>query len=416
MIMLFSLKRIFHNIRRRFGVYLIFMLEFAVGVAMLSSALNVVFSLQKDLDETREKTSEAIVIVYHETDFSPFSFMDEKLITPWEEDIAISYDAYLRAEKTYGEDLELRYTLKTDNMFVPVFENNSSKISYSSYLSVYYINNAKFRKIFGTDMEPGKIYAGEEAFAELNKLLDYSKKPGCVLGKDEDYPWSFYFTDGKLTYFDGREIELVPAPPTEQEVFMDVADVPKKYLPKVSAMICVPIEEFRTYRDVVRRNFNPYNNYWETIEIVEDNTDEDGKRAVTTRQKPHYQQPNFTAFLSVKYKSDDADVNIIPSLITELNSTKPELEFSMNEEVLKLQQLMDSYDQLLTTQIIRSAGVLLIVVLGTTGLLLIFLYQRKKQMAVSIAYGSTKGTAFRGAFLGNSADNRLRNGAWAFRP
>lgn len=226
-------------------------------------------------------------------------------------------------------------------------------------------------------------------------FLAYSEDSKYLIGREDDYPQPFIVKDGKLAYCDGRDFEIAPQPTTDRKHFINEEDVNPDFPPgTLSQMVFVPIEEFRVYRDTVRRNFNPYNNYWEEIEVLEDTTDEDGIGTTTVRKKPHYQQPGVRSVLSVELKSDDADVNIIPSLISFLNSSTIDKEFSMNEEVLRLQAVIDDFHQVLIMQIVRASAVLMIVVLGTTGLFLIFLYRRKKQMAVSIAYGSTKARLF----------------------
>lgn len=124
--MAFSLKRVFHNIRRHAGVYLIFIVGFAIGTAVLACSLNVQLSLNSDLKAEREKMlGEKIgVMVFTKgaVNSSPKSIPEL-----WEDGIDISYDTYLSLEKMYGDDLNLIFfTYNNFEQFISSRDENGN--------------------------------------------------------------------------------------------------------------------------------------------------------------------------------------------------------------------------------------------------------------------------------------------------
>lgn len=69
--MTFFCKRVFHNLLRHLGVYLVFLLEFALGTAILSGTLSVVLSLRRDLRAEQQKLAEGTIGVVRYTQSAP---------------------------------------------------------------------------------------------------------------------------------------------------------------------------------------------------------------------------------------------------------------------------------------------------------------------------------------------------------
>lgn len=365
--MAFSCKRIFHNIRHHLGVCFIFIVEFAIGVAILGGTINIFLSLQRDLKAEQEKMAGKQIGV----SVLRKGQADDTWSIPWEEQIPISYDTYLESETLYGEDLKISYTLQ--GSFVDgVWDGHYSKDTEVDfiYFDAWFVNDAFFEDLFGIPMEPGKIYAGEKAYDNLIRYRDYHANPKYIYGKSS-YPEMLTIENGKFCLSKNHTYELTPAPPSENEyIKINGAYFVESDYPLITDCVFIPLEEFPIYREVLRQEFDPYNHQEGDV------------------------TPDFSSQLSVEYKSADVNANIVPELLDYLMNQNKDYEFMIDQDLMALQRKADSIEQTIMQMIMVSSFILLIVVLGTTGLFLIFLYRRKKQMAISIAYGSTTARLF----------------------
>lgn len=371
--MIFSLKRIFHNIKRHLGVYLIFILCFAIGVSVLVGTVNVQLSLKDDLKAEQEKMAEEKIGVYASAKGGPQSFEEEER-KPWEERINITYETYLLLEKIYGDDLKLFYFLQNDfGDWIWTSDGKDYTCIDSVFIRVLYVNNAFFENLFGVPMEPGKVYAGKEAYDSLVRYKNYHANPQYIYDIPS-YPNMVSVENGEIC-FNGKPVTFADLPPCEEEYI--TLNIPKPYtsldfetFPQISNSVFLPLEEFADYAELLRREYDQF------------------------AHEPDEPKPFFVTDLSFEYKSTNIDVNTVPGMLDYLMSQKTNCEFRIEESLLELQRKADSIEQTILLLMTISSFMLLIVVLGSIGLLQIYLYRRKKQMAVSIAYGSTAARLF----------------------
>lgn len=351
--MQYSIRRIFHNIRLHLGVYLIFILEFAIGIAILSGTLTVLVSLQKDLDAEREKMmADKIRVVY-----SPPLGVDysEDRLKNWEEQIIITDDTFYELEKRYGNSMKLNYYIKTHN----------DEFMVVTWDTVF-VSDDMFESLFGFPMEEGKMYAGEDIYDDVVNYKDFIQKKNKVsydtlilrpvvwVENDE-----YVLSKKNIYQLEKAPMCSIEALPSGQAVSLE------EYWTKTAKCLYVPLKEFPTYLDLLRREYHPIN-------VTENSL-----------------TPNFQTALSVEYRDKDFDVNLFPDMLSFLMERNNKYEFTADMSVLQLQYTADSLDGKISDMIAISICVLFVVILGTTGLFLIYLYRRKRQMAVSIAYGST---------------------------
>lgn len=235
---------------------------------------------------------------------------------------------------------------------------------------VLFVNEAFFESFFGVPMEKGKVYAGDDVFEITEQAKAYQADPKYIFDV-EPYPDAVSVENGEVC-LNGEPVTLTPLPQCDEEYVM-LSEPPPIFLeacPKVSDSIFVSLDELPAYLERVRREYKP------------------------EEHKEGEEIPWLNIDLSFEYKSADCDVNIVPNMLDYLMSRNLDREFTLQQDMLLLQRQADAIEQTVIMLMTISSFLLLIVLLAAVGLLQIYLYRRKKQMAVCAAYGSTAARLF----------------------
>lgn len=408
--MLYSLTRIFHNLKRHFPVYLLFSLQFAIGILILCSTLNVLITLQKDLKAKQEEMEvgnalEIITNAYAQDDIP-------SIPTSMNQCMGVSYDIYLKLAEKYKEDFTFQYGVDTSHISAAVFNTEDESFQLIPPINVWFVNEEVFQDYFDTPMNRDTMYAGENAYAALLQIKEWTSKPEQYSFMDvpDNVLW---VENGEYTVAHKDVYQLSPMPPTEKK------DI-KASLPSTWFMHNADAVEGVDYVTVTLSDcvFLPLSSLPTLEEFIDTLPwqDEEFKQSCGTMGPYHN-------LLKVQFKNQNFKTETLSELLsylmheTHMTETGMTVEFTLDESLLEQLQSAENIKAAILDYLIMSVSILLVVMLGTTGLFLIFLYRRKKQMAVAVAYGSTKhrlfGELFTEIFLITGFGAAL--GLWALR-
>lgn len=408
--MLYSLTRIFHNLKRHFPVYLLFSLQFAVGILILCSTLNVLITLQKDLKAKQEEmdsgnTIEIITDAYAQDGIPTVP-------TSMKQCMGVSYDVYLKLAEKYKEDFTFQYGVDMSCISAAVFNAEDESFQLIPTINVWFVNDELFQDYFGMPMKQDTMYAGENAYESLLQLKEWTSKPEqySFMSMPDNVLW---VENGEYTVAHKDIYQLSNMPSTEKEDikaslpaiwFMHNADAVEgvDYVTiTLSDCVFLPISALPTFEGLVD-SLN-----WQ---------DEEFKQSYGTMGPYHN-------LLKVQYKNQNFKTETLSEMLsylmreTHMTEAGMTVEFTLDESLLEQLQLAENIKADISDYLIMAVSILLVVMLGTTGLFLIFLYRRKKQIAVAIAYGFTRcrlfGELFTEIFLITGFGTTL--GLWALR-
>lgn len=398
--MIYSLKRIIHNLKRHLLVYLLFVVQFAVGILILCSALNVLVTMQKNLKATQEEmaSSGAIEIIA----FVHRGSAEITEATSMRQCPGVSYDVYLKLKELYKENFTFQYGVNDGgwNEFWVLDATGKSYLDISPMIDVWFVNDELFEDYFRIPMEQGKMYAGENAKKALLQLKEWSDNPDkylleddktniinvkngefVVAGKDNfkiadmppsekeriepSLPWSRFSSDFEIVEENGETRE-----PVEGEDYYNIT---------LSDCVFLPISELPVFEE-----------YYDSLDWK--------------GEFKYCSMGPYDNLLKAEYKDSEFKTETISEMLSFLmreshaTETGYEVEFTVDAKMLEMQKQAEMVKASMRNYLIMSVSILVVVMLGTTGLFLIFLYRRKKQMAVSIAFGSTKNRLFKELF------------------
>lgn len=380
--MSYSLKRIIHNLKRHLIVYLLFVVLFAAGIMILSSALNVLLTAKKELKaqqaEMLEEKTVDLVANIQGTGEEPLEAESLKQV------MEVSYDIYLKLKEKYKEDYTFQYGVETNYISAFVFrKEDEAFMDANQHVNVWFVNDELFEAYFGVPMEQGKIYAGENAYEVLLQLNEMEANP-------DEYAVNYLPTnvlwaengEYKVARKDAFELEKMP-PSEKTRLWPSIPDwtlynEPKEdeyYEPNLVDCIFIPMSEFPVYEE-----------YYDSL-------DWDG-------ELKDWPRGSFNTLQKAQYKTSKYEEDSILKMLnylseeTHLKERNISVEFTLDAKQLEMQEFVEYLGNCMSNYLVMAISVLLVVMLGTSGLFLIFLYRRKKQMAVSIAYGSTRGRLF----------------------
>lgn len=399
--MIYSLKRIIHNLKRHLLVYLLFVVQFAVGILILCSALNVLVTMQKNLKATQEEmaSSGAIEIISDVRGSSKWTPP-----TNMRQTSGVSYDVYLKLKELYKEDFTFQYGLDMNWNTVWAFDaEDKSYIDMTPTINVWFVNDELFEDYFGIPMEQDKMYAGENAKKVLLQIKEWSDNPNKYL-VDPVVTNVIDVENGEFRVAKKDIFTLVDMPPSEKEKIEP--SIPWYLLSHDGEIVeengeaCEPHAEVEgedyviiTLSDCV---FLPIAELPE-FEDYHDSLDWEG-------ELKDWGMESYDNLLKAEYKDSDFKTETISEMLSYLmreshaTETGATVEFTVDEKMLEMQKQAEMVKASMRNYMIMSVSILVVVMLGTTGLFLIFLYRRKKQMAVSIAFGSTKNRLFKELF------------------
>ena len=226
-----------------------------------------------------------------------------------------------------------------------------------------FLSDAVFEQLFGMEREAGTVYIGDGAYDTLNRI-----KERAALQDDYDFFLYYHFEDD-IAYLGEEPIADLSQVKRLNEKQADISlNCPNGFF-KIGAQIslsdCLILP----------------------LEMME-------KLDFETGAMP------YKCVIAI-YQGERADENISELLgfIRFLSERHPELQYDISDRILELEQaaldLMIPYRSLLLAAI----SMLLIIMTGMIGIFILILHRRKKEQAVSLAYGATKSQIFLEIFL-----------------
>lgn len=343
--MRYSISRVFTQLRVHWKTYLVFILEFAIGVAILTSSFNILLTSKEVLQAQKNSIAGQSITVTCLTDLDYQPLPDEPF--------PITFQDYLHMRQKYGRELNFSYTAYVHNL---LFLKNEEFIFGKSTQFIqpccFFMDDAMFQELFGYSREPGKAYAGGEALAGLN--------------------------------FASANPEKVS--PNDQEMNLDWLSVKSGGTVQISGRDSFQLTELKNPKNLVGLEFGGLYTSKEDSIAIERCVIFPAEAVELLHNVP---VDNKHSILRMKYKDGQFEVNVIPSLLSDLSQGHPHYHFTVADKFLTMEKSMDEMNTDSVLLLWVSAAIMAIVMIGMIGILLIFLYRRKKSMAIAIAFGST---------------------------
>lgn len=348
-------------------VYAAIIVELAVGILILTSCLNLVFTNRDILQEHREFMAENPMVIYHSRMLNGLSS------EPVEANMAVRYEDYQTLSERYGDSVQIYYgALYEGNSFLFLYEDTNE------YNDVHFLflDDAMFENLFQFEREEQKLYVGSRVYDFLEKASDPENYKLLCWGYTEAFDISQYseekvnavcgnfrMKDGKIQLSEGHELSYEPIPDEENTPYIDRLSVTEFLNPENGARLFI--------EDCVIGSVDmiPY---------------------LSGDYKP------FDSILQVKYLEDAQDPSIVPALVNWLNRERSadNYQFSLTDKSLSLEKDSRDMSVRIYQYIAISIVIMAIVLIGTVGVLLVLLNRRKKSMAVAYCCGATRGKSF----------------------
>lgn len=360
--MLYSLKRIFHNIKKNFGVYLILVLEFALGMGIFLGCQNIISSAEKELEKAKAKTKNTEVYINYWVIPALSDYSNDPYKFP------ITYERYLELNKKFCDEFEIRYAPYDMEWLSAGNIDNPETISFF----VFFANDVFFENIFNTKMNHQTAYFGAEVMKSMQNLMGKYDESivKAKLNPNETILDLLSFKDNNLKLF-SREILNIATVPSTNCTYIEHpngSDVPHFEL---SECIFISLDYYPEYERMYRENIDKYDKL---------------SKEERLRDRP------LSMFSSISViPKENFNVDSLAMLLSELNSVDSVYDFFVNQPSLEIQKTIQYLNGSLSTYQKTATGLLLIVILGNIGIILIQIHRRQKAIAISCAYGATMG-------------------------
>lgn len=330
----YSWKRVWWQLKYHWKVYLFIALEYAAGIAVLVTCMNIFYSSRDTLRELKQQmTDEAIPV----TCSGGQSFMGDG-------DFPVTYENYLQLSEKFSEDLRIAFA----QYFSSAYFVKRELIQ----LNILFMNENMFEDLFGYRQKEGIVYVGKRAYEDIQTLTSVYKN-----GKFDE---NVTFIDNDLLSFAKGEIslqeraaytmELLQENPERTEIStgrMGEAGIP------IESCIVFPLDSVQYVREAPISSAN--------------------------------------SLLTIRYLDNDTGEEKLAALVSDLSLAREGYQFNVADQYLLTRGSMEDLNLKYETYLLVACAVLAIVINGVTGILLIYLYRRKKSMAISLAYGATFG-------------------------
>ena len=360
--MKYSLHRVNLRIYHRIVLYLFLILEIAIGSALLFYSYSHFIDDKKDFDKTNR---------YIEASTSAITANPNKTKN-------LTYDDYLYLKENIFKNTQTSYTVNTSLNFG--INNDSFSIA------LIFIGPEELKETFGIDQEPGKAYIGKTAKKNIQKIVGLEKKiphfevdsnSVAYLPKegyyyelndmDVDFTKSsikFPNLDTELEFVDmpedTKDITIATGSEIQLESYRVSRDRCRPIQPEGRFMIIVPAEYARDIDKIIRPWKHP------TLSLIYTTID---PRIVVKNFKESPEEI-WQAIDYLKSKHSEANFNL----------DDPR---AINKDLIKKKR-QSMYKYMLTSILLLST-----VSLITSGIFLLLLQSRKKEIAISLACGST---------------------------
>ncbi|MDE7238101.1 MAG: ABC transporter permease, partial [Lachnospiraceae bacterium] len=230
------------------------------------------------------------------------------------------------------------------------------------YYQCCFLSDAVFEQLLGMEREAGAVYIGRGAYDTLRRL----KERAMLQNEDDDY--LYYHFEGDAAYI-GKELvadlsQIIILDEEQTDISLN-SQGQYKIGEQIKLSDCLILPPEMIEEMDYETHAMPY------------------KRVITIYQG----------------ERDDGGISDLIGFIRFLSERHPELQYDISDRILDLENsardLMIPYRRLLLAAI----SMLLIIMTGMIGIFILILHRRKKEQAVSLAYGATKGQIFLEIFL-----------------
>lgn len=333
--MKYSLKRVWLQLIANWRIYAVILLEYAVGIVILVSCMNVFYSSKDTLMEYKSRMVE---------DTIPITYTGGAGLGK-ESSFPITYESFQDLSEKYSDDLRMSFALQCNCFYLIKDSNNSIS------LNILFMNDNTFEDWFGYEREDDVVYVGSAANEGI-KALSAEFKEG-------QFEKNVICVSGDLLSFENEKINL-----SEKVNYNYVLLQGKKgreYIPNtgwylmedipISSCVIFPLDSVSQIKTV----------------------------SLSAQQ----------SLLNVRYVNEKVSEDVLSALVEDLSMLENGYQFSVADQFLQMQNSIEDLNARYETFFLMACAVLAIVVNGIIGILLIFLYRRKKSMAISLAYGAT---------------------------
>lgn len=349
--MSYSFERILHQLIYNRKRYVLLWLELLAGAMMLSICTNLLFTSQNILEEYSRSMESEWVDVENHTDYSMDELMNGALPTDF---IAVSYESYVDLKEKYGDHLVLAYTAQ--NSLTAFCEDDVVEIE------LIFMSDSWFAQNFGTDRMENIVYVGANVREGLKMIQDADRSGASVF-------WSSNQDTGKHpeVSYDGETLKIGNTDAYQISEIPFLSEEKQSFNPWLKYVGEEKQEGYLWLEDCV-------------IFPVEAMADIDQSEV-----------NDWQVFLRIAGQKGAVDWNALMSLYQDIQAQAPErCSFTIGSEYLEMEKYRRDLDWN-AWYWMRISGAAILLVLGSmTGVLLVMLYQRRRQKAVACVCGSTQ--------------------------
>ena len=345
-------------------IYGLIVLEMAVGVTIFVVCLNVMLTNRDILLEHQKVMAESPTVIYYNTSNKDFDS---------EPELAVRYQDYQYLEEQFGNSVDLYYTAYYDASIGLFLYGQVSELSNINFL---FMNDTMFESIFSFERQPDRLYVGSRAADLLSKAADMDNYNLVCWGYGEEEDPDrfsqekvnvvcrcFLVKDGKIQLSQGHTLGYEPIPNEETTPYIDRLSFTQYMDPEDGARLYIEDCIIGTV------DMLPY---------------------ISREYYP------FDFILQAKYREDAQDPSVIPTLVNWLNRERGTAgyKFNLTDKALSMEKYSSEMNARIFKYMIVSLAIVAIVLIGTVGILLVILSQRKKSMAVAYCCGATPWKSF----------------------
>ncbi len=283
------------------------------------------------------------------------------------EDVELSFSgSFLRGYVITPQDIRDYPAIEEKLFYFPYRDSLSMDADGNEYrYHCCFLSDDAFGRLFGTVREAGAVYIGADAYEMFCRL-----KERAALQNERDQFFLYYRFEGDIAYL-------------EEKPVVDLSQV--KLLDEAQGSLCLnsPNAMFSMDEEQIWLS--------DCLILPAERMEEAGWE---TDAMPF-------GFVVAIYEGERSQENIaeLMGFMRLLGSRHPEVQYGISDRILGLEKsasdLMIPYRSLL----LAAVSMLLIIMTGMIGIFILILHRRKKEQAVSLAFGATKGRIFAEVFM-----------------
>lgn len=334
----YFIERVKKQLQYHKKLYVVFILEIAIGVLIFISCINVFIGWIEKTEELKsERVGKEMTVSYSNTIMNQGA--DEEL------EEAITYSDYKKLKKKYKKDLEITYAYEDRISYAFDSENLFC-------FSCFMMDKPMYFEIFGSQMDSNNnfIYMGENTYSIVEKIAERKKQGKELIVMEGEY---FEINEDGTVSIDGFG-RFVPKR-IENKKGVEKIKHPSEYATeyddyKVADCAFLPLEYLKKVKSDIRG----------------------------------------CAMLKIKYKNNNSEVNKVPALLIDLTKAHKGIYiYTVPKKYMNLEERINNASFRIEKYFYASVCILLIVMAGMIGVMTLLLHQRRHSIAIGIAYGST---------------------------